>query len=178
MIQVSPAAREELAQIKQLYLLSFPKEERKPFWLIRGKTKQGTMEILSVKQENDFSGLAITVLHKDLLLLDYFAIAPQVRGKGIGSQVLEALQQRYHDKRLFLEIEQPVEDAPNLEQRIKRKQFYLRNGFTESGLKVDLFGVKMEILCCQCEITEEEYLSLYRSFLGHAAVKKNIRMLP
>lgn len=38
------------------------------------------------------------------------------------------------------------EDAPNIEQRIRRKDFYLRNAMKPMNFIVDLIGVHMEIL--------------------------------
>ena len=60
--------------IEDLYLRAFPKAERKPFSLMVKKQLEGTMEILSIEEENAFLGLAIFAHDKDIALLDYFAI--------------------------------------------------------------------------------------------------------
>lgn len=132
------------------------------------------MEILTVSNDNRFAGLVITVLYQNLLLVDYFAISPEARGQGIGSQALKAICERYQDKQLFLEIEKPKEDAENQAQRLQRKRFYLRNGFTECGVDTLLFGIEMELLCYGCSIHPEDYLALYRSFLGTRITKSEL----
>ena len=79
-----------VGQIKRLYRAAFPRSERKPFEVILDKTKSGQMDLLAVEQDG-FCGLVITILHRDIVLLDYFAITPKRRGQGIGTQmVLEA----------------------------------------------------------------------------------------
>ncbi len=43
-----------------------------------------------------------------------------------------------------------IEDsAPNLQQRILRKQFYLQNGFYETEYLMEYKGLEMEVLCNQ-----------------------------
>ena len=49
---------------------------------------------------------------------------------------------------------------------MRRKDFYHRNGFTDLGFSVDLFGVKMEMMSNQTGISFEEYLEVYAKAFG------------
>ena len=109
----------------------------------------------------------------DLVLLDYFAIDDSKRGKGYGSKALKLLQERYAGYRFFLEIERTDVEADNIEERKRRKSFYLQNGMTELSVHAVLFGVKMELLGYQCEVNFEEYRNLYVSNYGNLT-KKNV----
>lgn len=151
-----------LKRIEPLYMEAFPKSERKPWALIMEKHQEGTMEILSLEDdENGFLGLAIFAFDKDLALLDYFAISPEFRGQGIGSIMIQELQKKYADKRFMLEIETTKKPCDDLTMREHRKAFYLRNGLHVMDFDVLLFGVEMEILS-NCEhLTFEEYLDIY-----------------
>ena len=60
---------------------------------------------------------------------------------------------------------------------IKRKNFYLRNGLTETALYVKLFGVEMEILSDSCKINFEEYRRLYTDTFGENYVGHHIKLL-
>ena len=104
------------------------------------------MELLVILEGGHPVGLAITVLHRDMVLLDYFAIHRAYRGRHLGSEALTLLKEHCRGRRLILEIELPVADAPNREERMRRKQFYLKNGMKETGLKVCVFRVPMEVL--------------------------------
>jgi len=154
-------------QIERLYLQSFPKNERKPFRLLCQKKQEGVCDLLSIEENGEFSGLAITARHKDKVLLDYFAMEKKERGKGRGSAALLALQEYYKGCPMVLEIEATTENAENLDERIRRKRFYLKNGMTELGLMAELFGVTMELLSNGTKFTFDEYLDLYRKTFGN-----------
>ncbi len=164
--------------LRGLYERAFPQNEKKPFVLIEDKAAKGSMEILCILSEaGDFCGLVITILHRDLMLLDYFAIAEDQRGNGIGSAVLLLLQERYPDRRLLLEIEDPQEvGAPNREERIRRSSFYHRNGWYPMPFTVSLFGVPMQILCPEKAVTFEEYHEIFVRVFSEQTAQKVFRL--
>lgn len=182
LIQTDETQEKLTEQIKTLYLQAFPESERKPFAMMEEKQREGRMQIWAIVRENgedaetqeeqqEFCGLAITVLYKDMVLLDYFAIHPRKRGCGIGSEVLEMLKEMYADKCFFLEIESTGEETEKLTEkerqiRMKRKQFYHRNGMKDTGLEVILFGVQMEILSAGRAVSFAEYYHLYEDTFG------------
>lgn len=151
---------------------AFPKSERKPFGLMRQKVRQGVMEMLVFWDAGEPVGFAVMVLYRDMVLLDYFAIHRSFRGQNYGSAALGLLKERYRDKRLILEIELPDEKAPNQKERIRRKQFYLKNGMQETGLKVCVFQVPMEVLTEGKPLTYEEYHSVYQETIGPVFARK------
>ncbi len=157
-------SKENLRLLKQLYSRTFPISEKKPFGLMLKKRTEGTMELMTV-EENDgtFLGFVITILHKDIVLLDYFAVSPAQRGKGIGSEVLQLLHERYPGKRILLEIEDPEYPCKNKEERLRRQAFYLRNGFTVQDYTVWLFGVKMLILTNGTTVSFDEYHEIFEA---------------
>lgn len=155
-----------LRRIEDLYMSAFPKAERKPFQLMLQKQQEGTMELLSIEDENEFLGLAIFAHDKDIALLDYFAISGEKRGQGIGSRALKALQKIYDGKRFVLEIETTKKPCKDLEMRKKRKAFYLRNGLHTIDFDVVLFGVEMELLSNAEHLNFQEYLDVYQNACG------------
>lgn len=155
-----------LGLIEDLYMRAFPKSERKPFGLMVQKQLEGTMELLSIEDENGFLGLAIFAYDKDIALLDYFAILDEKRGQGIGSRAIKALQKIYTGKRFILEIETTKKTCSDLELRKKRKEFYLRNGLHTMDFDVILFGVEMEMLSNAEYLDFEEYLDVYKNACG------------
>lgn len=165
--------KQQLFEIEALYQRSFPQNERKPFALILKKREEGTTEILSIEDENGmFLGLAITILYRDIALLDYFAVSEQVQGQGIGSTALRLLQKRYSGKRFMLEIEATEKESADRIQRIRRKSFYLRNGMQVMPYLVSLFGVEMEILTCGCTVAFSEYHEIFEVLYGSEAGRK------
>lgn len=155
--------------LENLYTEAFPDNERKPFAMIREKYREKRTDVWVIEEEEEVSGLAITMNSEDLVLLDYFAISPEKRGQGLGSASLRALFERYHGKRFFLEVESLTVPADNMEERRRRKQFYLSNGMKELGVYARLFGVEFELLGYACKVSFAEYYSLYDSIYGEYA---------
>ena len=172
----------QLTKIHQLYEEAFPASEKKPFEFILQKRGTGSFELLEiVDEEENFCGLAIMMLYKELALLDYFAIAPECRGKGVGGKALKALQEMYAAGKFMLEIESTVglgAEFPEEEKvlRLRRKAFYLQNGMRPMDFMVDLFGVEMEILVYGESVTFEEYYSVLQSTVPSHLIQ-HVRLL-
>lgn len=164
MMQLIQAETEtQLKKIEELYLRAFPKAERKPFSMILKMRDAGISEILLLEEEDgSFAGLAITLVCKDLVLLDYFAVDDTKRGMGIGSAALALLRERYLGKRFFLEIESTIDHE--IEERVRRKRFYQNAGMMPMNYLVDMFGVEMEIMTFECKVAFEEYHEIFEEF--------------
>jgi GNAT superfamily N-acetyltransferase len=171
-MELKPANGQQKEQIYTLYLAAFPEAERKPFSRIEETCAKGAGEMLALTEGDTFLGLATTVFWEDLVLLDYFAVEPDCRGTGIGSQALALLRQRYAGRRFFLEIETPRLPSDNHAQRERRKGFYLRNGLKETGITVMLVGVEMELLTDGSDLTYPEYRALYQNVFGDWLTKR------
>lgn len=165
-MELSTAGSLDKKFILDLYIRSFPESERKPFSVIERKTSMGTMEILVITEGKKRIGLAITAAKGDLVLLDYFAIEKAYQGQGIGSEALQLLREMYEDRQLFLEIERPDEPAENQEERIRRKKFYIKNGMLATGIRIQLYGVAMELMASKPGLTFAQCEGLYRELLG------------
>lgn len=170
--------KKRLEQMEQLYLRSFPKNERKPFSLIVNVREKGLGDMWSLEEDGESVGLAITVNYEDRVLLDYFAIEEEKQGMGYGSAAIQTLLTHYQRKRLLIEIESTKDQAENSKERIRRKEFYHRNGFTDLDFMVELFGVRMEMLSNQRNVTFEEYLEVYIRAFGDRMKEFVKRTLP
>lgn len=175
-MEIRQADRRALRWMKRTYLEAFPKSERKPFGIMKMKAGQGVMELLVIFEKKQPVGLAVTVLHQDMVLLDYFAMARDHRGKNYGSRALKLLKKRYQDRRFLLEIELLNEEAPNQKERIRRKNFYLKNGMRETGICACVFKVPMEVLTDGKPVTFDEYHSIYRDSIGAVFARKVTRL--
>lgn len=157
-----PTTALQWLRIYCLYQSAFPRNEKKPFSMIRSMHKKGKSDVWYCEQEGKFVGMVITINGPDKILLDYLAVNRKCRGQGVGSEILRQMREQYRGKGVFLEIETVKDSAENYEERKRRKQFYLSNGMTELGVFVELFGVEMELLGFDCTLTFEEYHAFYR----------------
>lgn len=165
-VLAAPRGVGDWLKLHKLYLSAFPVAERKPFGIIVKMFRQGKSHIWCVRREGQFLGLATTINGDDLVLLDYFAITKIHRGEGIGTKAMLALQEKYRDKGLFVEIESTKENAPDQAQRIKRKRFYEGVGMEDLHTSANVFGVPMELMGSRCNLDFEGYHTFYREHYG------------
>lgn len=155
--------QEQIELVYRLYIEAFPEVERKPFPLLLEKQRQGKMELDYIaSDEEDFLGLAIFIFDRELVLLDYFAIASNQRNSGTGSMALQLLMERFEEKTFLLEAESTLSPAKNQEQRLKRKAFYLRNGMVQTDLLISISGVEMEVYTTGKKLEFQSYCDIYR----------------
>ena len=157
-----PASWLDWLHIRLLYRRAFPRYERKPFAVIRRMQREGRTDVWLAESHGRFAGLAATINGADAILLDYLAVSPGSRGQGIGSAMLQDLLRHYAGKGLFVEIEAADRDDPAGE-KLRRKQFYQRNGMSELGVTVMLFGVRMELLGQGVSLDFDGYREFYRT---------------
>lgn len=174
---VKATGKEQWKQIQALYEEAFPACEKKPFWLIRMKNKEGKADVWYLENDGTFVGLAITMNAKELVLLDYFAIDESLRGQGFGSKGLLALQTYYSGRKFFLEAESVYDVCENSKQRESRKRFYLKNGMTEMEMIANVFGTNLEVLGYNCKLDFETYRSVYEYAYGKRAAE-HVELVP
>ena len=165
----APKKLTEILRLKALYKRAFPREERKPFSIIRRMQRLGKSDIWYFEDDGEFLGLATTINGEREVLIDYFAVAEKKRGLGYGTKMLRMLIERYDPRGVFLEIEIPYEDSKNYAERVRRKKFYLSAGLLEMGTRASLFGVDMELLGVRCQLSFDEYHSFYLENYGRFA---------
>ncbi|MCD8021602.1 MAG: hypothetical protein LUF30_00970, partial [Lachnospiraceae bacterium] len=82
-------------------------------------------------------------------LLDYFAVVPELRGHGTGSEFLQKLEGTLPARNgIFIEAESPDSAKSDEEAALRRRRirFYLSNGAVLTKTKCLLFGVDYNIL--------------------------------
>lgn len=163
---IEKACKQDDKRIYELYCASFPRGERKPFSRIRRNCRNGKMEMWVIKENTEFLGFFICAVYEEMVLIDYFAVMSSKRGRGVGSYAFKLLVDIYPEQYIFLEIEPENEKASNAIQRVRRKKFYLRCGFQETGILWDMYGVPMEVLCYQKQLTLHQCEKMYRYLYG------------
>lgn len=165
-VELDKIAKSDYKIVKKLYLSAFPKNERPPFFMLKAGVKKGAGDFFVARDGELFVGFAYTVIYKDLAYLFYFAIDDALRGKGYGSAVLTELKRIYGEKRFFLAREMLDKDAPNYDERVKRREFYLKNGFTDLPIKIKEVSVTFDVMGIDCTVKKEEYDAMMTAFCG------------
>lgn len=156
------------AEAAELYRTSFPENERIP--LERLIAWSGTDRKMFLYYDKEiFIGLSYVFLFEDMVYLGYLAVEEKYRNQGCGSRILKILQERYHDRRILIDIEELDPDAENSLEREKRMDFYIRNGFVSSGVFYWFYDVDYELLSCHGTVKKEDFQRLVRKHWGPAS---------
>lgn len=134
-------------QANDLAKEAFPPEEYlAPSEFVRMAKRDG-FDFLALLDGTKFVGFAAVLTYENTAYLFFLAIDERLRGKGYGGRAVETLRAEYPDKIHTVDFEMIDDAAPNREQRERRRRFYLRNGYRETGLFLSYFGVDYEVFC-------------------------------
>lgn len=165
-MELSDINQNQWKEVKEIYLEAFPKSERKPFFTIRHSVKKGKSRILTAEENGEIQGFAIVIPYGNMVMVDYLAVSGKIRSRGTGSKIIKEVCRRFSGKKIVLLIEKPDDLAQNKEQRIARRRFYLKNGFTFSDIFITGHSGNMEILNYGSVVLPEEYMDLQKYALG------------
>ena len=88
------------------------------------------------------AGFMVIRIYKDIVYLAYLAVRRDLRSRGTGSRALAALSGMYEGYQIVVEYEVPAD-----EMSIRRKGFYMRAGFHETGWYTFYDDAEFEIAC-------------------------------
>lgn len=153
----------DLARVKKLYESAFPANERRPFEVLL-PSPDGACELTAFYHEGAFVGFVSLLTHADITHILYFAIEEPLRNQGLGSAALETLKALKPGQRLIADLEALLPDAPNHAQRVRRRAFYQRAGFSPSGVSYRWQGETYELMVFGGGLDEAAYLAFWRHF--------------
>lgn len=86
-----------------------------------------------IGDEGTLCGFFMIILTDECVYGSYFAIEASRRGHGIGTKALKLILEYCGKRQFIIDFEAIDENAPNNEQRKRRRDLYLRNGFFPTG---------------------------------------------
>jgi GNAT superfamily N-acetyltransferase len=154
-----------LPQVKALYESAFPANERIPIkHLLDNKIKR---EFWAFFDGDLFCGFSNSITHGSITNIVYFAVVPELRCRGYGSKILQAIREKHPEARIVvdIEVEEDSKDAEELERRNRRRDFYLRNGFDSSPVDYVWQGEHYRLLSAGGTVTEKEFRDFWKEIL-------------
>ena len=149
------------SEVKRIYFDAFPKKERMPFFMMVAMSKLWNTDFLSFYDGDTLCGFIYLAHTRKIVFVMFFAVDKRLRSKGIGSAILQEIQKRYPKKKIVISIEPCDETAPDIEIRKRRKDFYLRNGYRETGYVIKLAGVIQEIIITNGEFNKTQMRNFF-----------------
>ncbi len=113
----------ELLPVKELYLNSFPPEERRTLEGLEKQLLESGCSVYTVWISHMPAGLCVLWDFEEFLFVEHLAVQPHLRGQKIGEKIMNHITAKA-DKPVFLEIEPPMDELS-----IRRMNFYLRLEF-------------------------------------------------
>lgn len=163
----------------------FPPSELKPLFVILDAVDKGIYEALGLYDGEEIVGYSCLVKQGNDYLVDYLAIYPEKRNGGIGSILVKLLSEHMDSTgNIIGEVEDPkyARNDDDRKLRIRRMDFYLRNGCFDTGVRAKCFGVEFIILRMGKKKLEKQkcwdiYSAIYRSILPKDMYDENIELL-
>lgn len=143
--KILPGSR-DAALMDEVNLESFPPEELMSTEMQTRLCAEGVLEVWAVYDGASFVGFTTIYPGSRLAYVFFLAVHKDARSHGYGTRILKLLHDHYDGRRIVLDIEPVDPSVPDNALRIRRKQFYLRNGFLESGYLLKYLGLSFEIL--------------------------------
>ena len=154
-----------LPQVQALYESAFPANERIPMkQLLDNKIKR---EFWAFFDKDSFCGFSNSISHGDITNIVYFAVVPELRCRGYGSQILQAIREKHPDSRIVvdIEVEEDSKDDEELEHRNRRRDFYQRNGFGAAPVEYHWQGEHYRLLSAGGTVTDKEFRDFWKEIL-------------
>ena len=167
MLQIFEVTKDSpwLPQVKALYESAFPANERIPIkHLLDNKIKR---EFWAFFDGDLFCGFSNSISHGDITNIVYFAVEPELRSRGYGSQILQAIREKHPDSRIVvdIEVEEDSKDGKELELRERRRNFYLRNGFDAVPVDYHWQGEHYRLLSAGGTVSDREFRDFWKEVL-------------
>ena len=134
-------------EIRGLYQTAFPKDEQIPWADLMRLVEEMHLDFTAYYDDDTLVGFTIVYPRKSVNWYWYFAVREDLRGQGRGQQILTQLLKKYEGQAMVLDMESPTQTpCPNPEQRKRRHDFYLRNGFRDTNLYRTYENIEMTIM--------------------------------
>lgn len=119
--------------VKKLYFEAFPENERLSFSrMVLLSLIKPSASLLSFWDGEELCGFTFTVETKQFLYINYIAVNPNLRSRGYGTKLLDALHERWPMAQLC-DARVPQEGTEDYDQDLRRIAFWERNGFDFYG---------------------------------------------
>ncbi len=162
----------------------FPENELKPLRILLEGIRCGSYSAYTAYTEGRNVGYLILYQPPGrIALLDYIAVEPAYRGRGIGTQILLSVEDALSSRAEYIMVEsEEPSAAPNEQEALNRLRFYYRAGANDTGVKLSLYRVTYRILMLPAagkgkSPTTTEIMEIYKHMLPPKQWREELRVL-
>ena len=148
-------------QAKNIYTESFPKEERYlSFKELANNAMMDNAQMYCLIDEDVVQGLIYNIIYEDMVFVLYLAVNFKSRHKGYGSKLIQWCLENYEGKSIYLNIDEVDKRFKDYDIRVKRLNFYLKNGFKMTDYLSVEEGCNFNILSNTGDLDLDKYIKL------------------
>ncbi len=176
----------DIEQIKNVYyelmVNDFASNEVKPLDKILLMVEENRYFCYGIYDGDDFVGYAFVLKSGSYYMLDYYAVAKNKRGRGVGSIALGLIRDKLKGvaEVLIIESENPKYASDEHEEKIQKSRvdFYSKNGCVDTGVTASAFLAEYVVFTLINNVegldVKEAYSQLYLSMLDKGTYDKFI----
>ena len=151
--------RKYIRKMKRLNRESFPKQERIDFDKLVDLSNNPYFDFLAIKDDEMFIGFFLIAKNAEVVYLFFFSVTKEQQTQNTGNQLLALLMEYYPYQQVVLDLVE-IEEGPSAIPREAKKDFYLRNGFYETGYDLQHEDLRYELLCNKDAFDKDRFMSL------------------
>lgn len=148
-------------KVKGIYISSFPKAERMPMLFMFILAFKKKVDFYGFYDSDKFIGFIYLIKNTKFTFVMYLATDSKMRSQGYGTKILNWLKKESSTKSIILTIEEVKDSYNDYSTRLKRRNFYFRNGFKSSGFLEKFRGEWFEVLYTGAEFSKEDYINMF-----------------
>ena len=123
------------SQIEELNKKVFPSAETTAnLHFLAGLYKGASVDFIAVEDNNVFVGYTYVINFFQGSFIYYLAIEPDYQGKGYGTALLKHVREIQGNRPIALTIFKPDPNNDDYEECLRRKWFYVRNGYVDQRI--------------------------------------------
>ena len=149
--------------VKSLYNSSFPKQERLPFPALVALAKFWNTDFWAFYDHDRFCGFICNARDGQWVYVMFLATDAQLRSKGYGSAILQDTLACHAGKNVVLSYLAVDEAAEDYAERLRRRDFYAANGFTDTGYAMEMNGAKLDVVA-NTDCNMEEFEQFFKNY--------------
>ena len=132
-----------------------------PFPMMVAMSKLWNTDFLGFYEGDTLCGFVYLAHNSKIVFVMFLAVDKTLRSKGYGSAILQEIQNKYPNKKIIISIEPCDPKCPDIELRKRRKDFYMRNGYKETGYLMKLNSVVQEIIIINGEFNKKQFRTFF-----------------
>lgn len=172
-IETLTSQSEILPAVNALYEQAFPANERIPLKYLLDTAH--CREFLAFFDRDLFVGFLNALTDSRLTNILYLAVPDELRGQGYGSQILKQMLERHPKQKIIVDVEIVSPQKPNFAERLRRKRFYMQNGFAETSVRYAWRDEEYELLVSNGTVSQKEFSAFWERILGRKIKQKRTR---